>query len=80
MTKEEQEDKEVRDRVESVKYAFTTLDEMINNKPEMDVIKDNEICYGSKKPLCGQELGGKGLIKDKSYITCPECLDKLKKK
>jgi len=44
---------------------------------DMAVVKDHHICYGTVNPLCGQPLGKKGIIKDKAFITCPECLEAM---
>ena len=81
MNKEEIEDQEIREVREAIGIAARTLEDVIaESRPSnMVEVKDHYICYGSALPLCGQELGGKGLIKDKKYITCPECLSKLKK-
>lgn len=43
-------------------------------------VSDHYICYGTSVPLCGQELGKKGLIKNKSFITCPKCKNLIRKK
>ena len=44
------------------------------------VVDDHYICYGKEVPLCGFPLGKKGIINKIEYITCPECLEKMKVK
>ena len=58
--------------------AFKQLND--ENGKDMAVVNDHYICYGDKDPLCEQPLGGKGLIKDVLFITCPECKMKLASK
>ena len=55
--------------------AGLTINEVIaETKPkEVKPVKDHYICYGKKVAICGVELGGRGLIADKTFITCPNC-------
>jgi hypothetical protein len=49
------------------------------SKAQTEVL-DHHICYGITKPLCGQPLGKKGLSRNKSFTTCPECKILIRKK
>lgn len=49
-------------------------------RTEQKIILDHHICYGINKPLCGQPLGKKGLSRNKSFTTCPECKRLIRKK
>jgi len=60
----------------NIKKSVLAINELMTAK-DMNVVNDHWICYGTDTPLCGQELGEKGLIKKVEYITCPECLAKM---
>lgn len=60
----------------NVHETVKAIDELSMAK-DMAIVKDHHICYGTNKPLCGQPLGKKGLIKDTQFITCPECRAKM---
>lgn len=76
MTKTESQSKKIlKSNLKFVANTARALEKIRkdNSKP-MKVLKDHQICYGTTTPLCGQPLGGKGLIKETVMITCPECL------
>lgn len=61
----------------NIRNTVLAIDQLTMAK-DMAVVKDHHICYGEKVPLCGVlPIGGRGLIADESFITCPECKNKL---
>jgi len=59
--------------------AAMVFESLTQRKPDRIVI-DHHICYGRKKALCKQPTGNKGVTCQKDLITCPKCLENLKKR
>lgn len=61
---------------ENLLKMYNILDE---DTGAMEIVQDHDICYGEVKPVCGIQIGGRGLTLDLTMITCPQCRGKLKK-
>ena len=61
-----------------VAKAKETIQNIIEGRKQpQKVVSDHYICYGTDVPLCGINLGKRGITKDLIMITCPECKMKL---
>ena len=75
--KSKTDNKPIMSDKEMIGRTIKNFDEIQDSLKSTKVVEDYHICYGSKEPLCGNELGSKGLVKDWEFTTCPECLMKL---
>lgn len=63
----------------NVVEAAMVLESLTPKRPDV-IALDHHICYGRKKASCKQPVGNKGLTCKKELITCPKCLENIKKK
>lgn len=70
-------DRDESRRLAALRSAYYVMEDIVESKQSIEV-EDHYICYGSNVPLCGNNLGKKGLTTDKRMITCPDCKPNLK--